>query len=202
MMVESLLNEDEMFYKEYLPILTESQKILAAKIEKAQRECAELLARNPVDHYKTRIKNASSTCKKLVKLDFQPTAQSAVANLHDIVGSRVVCGFISDVRIIRDWLFKQPDIAVTQEKDYIKHPKPNGYRSTHLIVRLPNGIFAEIQLRTLAMDCWAAMEHQMKYKKEYAGSELITRELKKCADEMASIDWNLLSIREILEKQH
>lgn len=192
----------EMFYHDHMPLLEEGQTFLASEMEKMRRECTAYLGRDPFGHWNIRIKSASSAKSKLQRLGYSTTPESAVTKLHDIIGARIVCTFIDDIYLIRKWLGQQSSTVIEEERDYIKHPKPNGYRSCHLIVRIPlhgTHILAEIQLRTLAMDCWATLEHQLKYKNEKAVQELIIRELKRCSDEIASTDWNLLAIREMVE---
>ena len=127
--------------------------------------------------------------------------------LNDIAGLRVIVGFIDDVYQIAEALKKQEDINILSEKDYIKNPKPNGYRSYHLVVNLPvrttessKRVNAEIQLRTIAMDFWASLEHEMKYKKHIQNQDLICSELKRCADEMASADVDMQAIRDMIAK--
>ena len=126
--------------------------------------------------------------------------------LNDVAGIRIICSFIDDIYRVADMLARQDDITVVQVKDYIKNPKLNGYRSYHMIVEVP--VFfsegkmpmrVEIQLRTVAMDFWASLEHQMKYKKSNADSPLIAAELKSCAETIAATDARMLGIRRRIE---
>ena len=118
------------------------------------------------------------------------------------MGIRVVCAFAEDVYQVVSWLADRPYIRVIQSKDYIAYPKPNGYRSYHMLIELQEGeekgYFAEIQVRTIATDFWATLEHQIKYKKSIPNEALIRAELKRCADEIASVDLSMQTIREII----
>ena len=121
-----------------------------------------------------------------------PTAQAALAHLRDTVGVRVICAFQDDVYQMARWLEERPAFAVLQTKDYISRPKENGYRSYHLILGILDGpgkgATVEVQLRTIATDCWASLEHQIKYKRQVPHEGLVREELKRCADEIASVD--------------
>ena len=144
--------------------------------------------RNPISSIKTRLKSFESIMEKMSRKEFPKTLDSLEENLNDVAGVRVICSFISDVYTIADALIGQDDVKLIQYKDYIKKPKKNGYRSLHLIVEVP--IFlenekklmkVEIQLRTIAMDCWATLEHQINYKKDYGNTEDMIEELKACS---------------------
>lgn len=114
----------------------------------------------------------------------------------------MICSFEEEVYQVAEWLCKRKEIQVIEKKDYIAYPKPNGYRSLHLIVKVRKGelegMTAEIQLRTIALDFWAVLEHQMKYKQSIAHESIIQNELKRCADEIASVDISMQTIRELL----
>jgi putative GTP pyrophosphokinase len=128
--------------------------------------------------------------------------ESALTKIYDAVGLRVVCAFIDDIYRIRDHLVAQPGTEVIEEKDYIKNVKPNGYRSYHMILRLHGKYYAEVQLRTISMDTWAALEHHLRYKKEIGGNtSLIESELKRCADELASTDLSMQTIRDMIMEE-
>ena len=124
------------------------------------------------------------------------TEESALVRIHDAIGLRVVCAFLDDVYAMRDALASADGVEIVQEKDYIRAAKPNGYRSYHMILRL-DGYFAEIQLRTISMDTWAALEHHLTYKKGEPGA-LIRQELKRCADELASTDVSMQTLRDMI----
>ena len=152
-----------------------------------------------MDHCLSRIKTEESMREKCRRKGLPETTESALEKLYDAVGVRVVCSFLSDVYVIRDHLASMPDVEVIEEKDYIRHAKPNGYRSYHMILRVNGSVYAEIQLRTISQDTWAALEHQMKYKKNLNGNTgLIVEELKRCADELASTDVSMQTIRDLI----
>lgn len=158
--------------------------------------------RNPIEDIHSRIKSPLSILDKLKRKKYPFTLESVETNLQDIAGVRVVCSFPEDIYAVRDMLVKQDDIILLEEKDYIKKPKDNGYRSLHLIVQIP--IFlsnekklmsVEIQLRTIAMDCWASLEHKMKYKKDIKNPEAISAKLKHCADISFELDSQMQELR-------
>lgn len=163
--------------------------------------------RNPINGMKTRLKSLFSIREKLEGRGFDLSVDSIEENLNDIAGVRVVCSFTEDVYTLRDALLKQDDIALICEKDYIKNPKPNGYRSLHLIISVP--IFlehekkcmkVEIQLRTIAMDTWASLEHQLRYKKDVEFSEEMAQELLHCANISAELDSKMDALRKLTIK--
>ena len=156
----------------------------------------------PIIYCCSRIKAPDSMIKKLKKRNLPVTCDAALHKLHDAVGVRIVCAFAEDVYQIAEWLAVQPYLKVVQSKDYLAYPKPNGYRSYHMLVELQEGeekgYFAELQVRTIATDFWATLEHQIKYKKNISHERLIRDELKRCADEIASVDLSMQTIREII----
>lgn len=160
----------------------------------------------PILYSKFRIKEPDSMMEKLRKHGLPTDPATALAQTHDAVGARIVCSFLSDVMAVAEWLRQQPNLTVLAEKNYILYPKPNGYRSLHLIVRLHDprakGIPAEIQLRTIALDFWASLEHQMKYKRNLSLEGLIRSELKRCADEIASIDLSMQTLQELINQNN
>ncbi len=155
----------------------------------------------PVVYYTSRIKSPESMMRKLESRGFPATVESALKNVYDAVGLRIICSFASDVLHTVEKLEREPSIEILEKKDYMLNPKPNGYRSIHLCIRIkePN-VLAEIQVRTIAMDFWATLEHQLKYKKNVRSESLIQSELKRCADEIASTDLSMQTIREILRE--
>lgn len=164
--------------------------------------------RNPIESVKSRLKSFYSIQSKLERGGFELSTASIEQNLNDVAGVRVICSFLDDVYMLAEALLMQDDITLIARKDYITHPKANGYRSLHLIVAVP--IFlahekrmmrVEIQLRTIAMDFWASLEHQMKYKKEVSMSQSLARELGDCADVSALLDQRMNEIRKRLEKE-
>lgn len=165
---------------------------------------------DPVEHCLSRIKDENSMREKCRRQGLEETPRSALVDIQDAIGIRVVCAFRSDVYLVRDHLAAMPGFEVFNEKDYIRNAKPNGYRSYHLILRTndghapagcgeTSGFFVEVQLRTISMDTWAALEHHLKYKKEApANEQLIIDELKRCADELASTDLSMQSLRDLI----
>lgn len=158
---------------------------------------------HPVLYCTSRIKSPESMKNKLKKHGYPLTCESALTNVRDAIGVRAICSFSDDVFALARWLCERPEFHVINQKDYISYPKPNGYRSYHLILELVDGpgagLFAEIQLRTIAIDFWASLEHQLKYKHEITHEALIRSELKRCADEIASIDLSMQTIRDLID---
>ena len=155
--------------------------------------------RNPIETIKTRLKSSDSIVKKLAKKDVP-----IEANLNDIAGVRVVCSFLEDIYLLADCLLQQDDVKLIQVKDYIKNPKPNGYRSLHLIIEIPiflkderKDMRVEVQLRTIAMDFWASLDHKLSYKKDIPEEEakLLRQELLECAQISADLDVRMGEIK-------
>lgn len=154
---------------------------------------------DPIEHYLARIKSDESMREKCRRNGLPETEESALKEIKDAIGIRIVCAFLDDVYIMRDYIIQMPDISVIQEKDYIRKAKPNGYRSYHMILQTSDGYYIEVQLRTISMDTWAALEHHMKYKKNLTcDTELIVAELKRCADELASTDVSMQAIKNLI----
>lgn len=174
------------------------------KLEVLNDEFKTRSQRNPIDSIRSRIKSPMSIFEKLERRGLEISVQSIVDNLNDVAGIRVVCPFISDIYDVANMLVSQDDVEVMEVKDYIKHPKPNGYRSLHYVIIIP--IFlstgkeymkVEVQIRTIAMNFWASLEHQMHYKK-YDKDDMpeIVNELTMCADNIYSTDMRMQEIRE------
>lgn len=151
--------------------------------------------RNPIENIKSRIKAPDSIRKKLEKLGMPITLSNMTNYLYDIAGIRVICPFISDVYQVADMLLKQDDVELVKIKDYIKNPKENGYRSLHVIVKVDvffsdqkRKVPVELQFRTIAMNFWASLEHQLRYKKDYEFTHEMQAELKECAELIANTD--------------
>ena len=179
---------------------------IRTKFEVLNEELSFRAGRNPIESISSRIKKPVSIAEKLKRRGIEPTLEAISSSLNDVAGIRVVCSFIDDIYRVADMLAKQDDIKVATVKDYIKKPKPNGYRSYHMIVEIP--VFfsdskqimrVEIQIRTVAMDFWASLEHQMKYKKESADRPEIAAELKSCAEVIAATDARMQGIRKRIE---
>lgn len=164
--------------------------------------------RNPIDSIKTRLKSMESIYDKLVRKNFPINVNSIENNLFDIAGIRVICSFVDDIYMLADCLLQQDDITLIEKKDYIKNPKGNGYRSLHLIIEVP--IFlqnekrlmkVEVQLRTIAMEFWANLEHKLRYKKNLPEDVVMksANELNECAQMSALLDEKMQNIRNIIE---
>lgn len=165
--------------------------------------------RNPIETIKTRIKSPESILEKLQRKDLPITVSSIEENLSDIAGIRVICSFIDDIYMLADCLLQQDDITLIARKDYIENPKENGYRSLHLIVEIPiflqdekRNMKVEVQLRTIAMEFWANLEHKLRYKKDLSEEvQLATADaLYECADISAMLDKKMQNIRNTVEK--
>ena len=159
---------------------------------------------NPIESIKSRVKSIDSIVRKLEKLGVPITLESVEENLYDVAGVRVVCSFVDDIYRIEECFLANEDITLINRKDYIQNPKPSGYRSLHLIIKTPiyteNGkkdVFVEVQLRTIAMDFWASLEHKLRYKKDLSPEILkqLTEELEACAEASAKLDEKMLQIR-------
>lgn len=162
---------------------------------------------NPFESIKTRLKNPAGIIEKCRRKGFEVTIENIENNLFDIAGIRVICSFPEDIYILADYLIQQDDIILINRKDYIAHPKENGYRSLHLIVDVPiflsdekKHMKVEVQFRTIAMDFWASLEHKLRYKKNLEDSEAIAAELKRCAEESAQLDYRMQQIRNQIER--
>ena len=162
---------------------------------------------NPIHHMEYRLKSVNSILGKLEKRGLEVSLDSIVTNLTDIAGVRVICNYVSDFYKIADLLIKQSDIKLIAKKDYIKHPKENGYRSLHLVVEVP--IFlaekvqpttVEIQIRTIAMDFWASLEHHLRYKADNEVPDGVRDELIECAKTISNLDYKMQGIHEELNK--
>lgn len=160
--------------------------------------------RNPINGIQTRLKKLDSIVEKLEKDDLPLTLESLEENLNDVAGVRVICAFVEDVYMVAENLLRQDDIHLIKKKDYIANPKPNGYRSLHLIVTVPiflanekRQMKVEIQLRTIAMDSWAALEHQLRYKKSGDFTDEMADELYHCAQISAELDDRMNKLRKV-----
>lgn len=193
---------EEQFYGEKLAELYQAEETLTGLVKLYSEEEAAVGGADlqPVIYCTSRIKSPASALAKCAVQGFEENAQGAYENLYDLVGVRAVCAFSSDVYRLAGWIRGQPELEIVREKDYYAVPKPNGYRSYHIQLRLlPNHTPAELQIRTIATDFWAALEHQMKYKKDIPNEKIIRQELRRCADEIASVDLSMQTIREVIQ---
>lgn len=184
------------FYLQQMMLLYESGiQEIKTKLEILCAESRVTDTLSPIDSIKSRIKSPHSIMKKLRRRGFPVSLTSMLSNLNDIGGIRVICPFIEDIYTVADMLMRQDDIKLIEQKDYIKNPKPNGYRSLHLIVEVPiflsdskRPVRIELQLRTMAMDFWASLEHQLRYKSDVDVPPQISADLKDCAEVIAATD--------------
>lgn len=195
-------------FRELMMMYHSAIREVTTKLEILNDELSLDNRKNPIQIIKSRVKKPLSIVNKLQKLDKNITVESIMTFLNDVAGIRVICSFIDDVYDIAQMLTRQDDIVLIEAKDYIKNPKPNGYRSYHLIVEVPvffsqkkQWVRVEIQIRTVAMDFWASLEHQLKYKKDLKNSKSIEEELKECADVIAATDDKMLKIRNQIEEK-
>ena len=178
------------------------------KLDVLNDEMAVCSPHNPIEMIKSRVKKPRSIVEKLQRRGYPISVDSVLDNLHDVAGVRVICSFIGDIYKIAAILGAQDDVTVLEIKDYIKNPKPNGYRSYHMIVEIPvffsdrkQPMKVEVQIRTIAMDFWASLEHQMKYKKDVPGSEDLVNRLSQIADRINQTDMEMQEIREEIQSR-
>ena len=196
------------FYGEKLILLEGIIEEFLSCVNMIRRYQVSLGRRDPIASFQARIKSAGSMKAKLERQGLPITVDSALRDVWDAAGVRLVCPFVQNIDQTVELIRQISDVRILREKDYIRHPKPNGYRSYHMILSLPlrflekqpeHPVWLEVQLRTIAMDCWASIEHQLKYKHDIENQALIVQELKRCADEIASTDLSLQTIRELIE---
>lgn len=178
------------------------------KLEVLNDEFQSTTARNPIDNIKSRIKKPMSIYEKLQRRGYPVTLNSILNVMHDVAGIRVICPFIDDIYTVANMLTAQDDITLIQRKDYIKNPKPNGYRSLHLVVEVPIFLSSgkqlmrvEVQIRTIAMNFWASLEHQIHYKKSQDDIEDVLAQLTNCATVIYETDMKMQNIRKQLEAE-
>ena len=194
-------------WKSIMFLYDSALKEINTKIEILNNEFVQINDYNPIEHVKSRLKTPESIVKKLKRNGYDVTIENMVEKLSDIAGIRIICSFRTDIYLLADMISRQRDVTVLYVKDYIKTPKSNGYRSYHMVVTVPiylNGEMVEtqleIQIRTVAMDFWASLEHKIYYKFEGDGPENLQQELKACADMVDMLDAKMYSLNErILE---
>ena len=197
-----------MEYREMMMAYSCAIKEVRTKFDVLDTEFHVRNQRNPISTIHTRLKSQTSILEKMNRIGYAPTVENIVTHLNDIAGVRVICAYVDDIYEIADALIRQDDIHLIRKKDYIANPKPNGYRSLHLIVSVPvffaesrKEMKVEVQIRTIAMDFWASLEHQIKYKKDISNAEEIIGRLKNCADVIADTDLEMQKIRRQIEKE-
>ena len=192
-------------YREMVQLYDSAIREVRTKLEVLDNEFRVRYARNPIHHIDSRLKSPSSMMEKLERKGLPQTVEAAEENLTDIAGVRIVCNYLEDIYHIRSLLLHQRDVELVRERDYIKNPKESGYRSLHLIIRIPVFLSShtelvpvEVQIRTIAMDFWASLEHQLRYKSDQETTRQLRIRLQKCAEISASLDIEMQEIyREI-----
>ena len=193
--------------KELMMMYSSAMKEAHIKLEIFNAEYNLGYQRNPITSIYTRLKRFASIMEKLERNNLPFSLDNIENNIYDVAGLRVICSYVDDIYVIADALKNQSNIEIIAEKDYIANPKPNGYRSLHLIIKIPvyftervKKMSVEVQIRTIAMDFWATLEHQLKYQKQLTNGENIAAQLKECAETISATDSRMLSIRKQIEE--
>lgn len=193
-------------YKKLRMMYTCALKEIRTKFDVLNTEFSVRYQRNPINFITMRVKSTHSIFEKMRRQDQKLSMKYLIENINDIAGIRVICSYVDDIYLLAQALIAQDDIHLIREKDYISHPKPNGYRSLHLIVSVPvfftdqkKDMKVEVQIRTIAMDFWASLEHEMKYKKDIPNQQAIADRLKNCADVISETDMTMLDLRREIE---
>ena len=196
-------------WKEVMLIYSSALKQISTKLEILNDEFQHVHRYNPIEHIKSRVKTPESIVKKLKKHGYESTIQNMVEYVNDIAGIRVICSFTSDIYQIAEMIRNQSDIKVISIKDYIVNPKKSGYKSYHMLVTIPVYLSdrivdtkVEIQIRTVAMDFWASLEHKINYKFEGNAPDHIRNELVECARMVSELDERMLSLNEEIQMIH
>lgn len=192
-------------WKSVMFLYDSALKEINTKIEILNNEFVHIYNYNPIEHIKSRLKTPDSIVKKLKRYGFEVTIDNMVEKLSDIAGIRIICSFTSDIYQIAEMITKQSDVTVLYVKDYIKNSKPNGYKSYHMVVTIPIYLTdgpvdtkVEIQIRTIAMDFWASLEHKIYYKFEGNAPAYLQQELKACADVVNMLDVKMFSLNQAI----
>ena len=192
-------------YREMMQLYSAAVREVRTKVEILDEEFRTRYAHNPIHHIDSRLKSPQSMMKKLARKGLPQTLEAAEANLNDIAGVRIVCNYLDDIYRIADLLQRQRDVEFVHRRDYIENPKESGYRSLHLVIRIPVFLSShtelvpvEVQIRTIAMDFWASLEHQLRYKSNHETTQQLRRRLQHCAEASAALDREMQDIyREI-----
>lgn len=208
------LEEFILYYRQMITIYEAAVRIITTRLDIIEKECLSVGRHSPIRSVTTRIKDPQRIQNKLRLRGFPLTLCSISQNLTDVAGIRVICEYLSDIHSVQEALLSDGIIRLAEKKDYIKNPKPNGYRSLHLIIRVPVNLYSgeryvacEVQLRTTDMDSWAALEHNLRYKKGRPYDAEIDRKLKECAEMLHKTDIEMQEIADALgispsEKNH
>ncbi len=192
-------------YREMMQLYSAAVREVRTKVEILDEEFRTRYAHNPIHHIDSRLKSPQSMMKKLARKGLPQTLEAAEANLNDIAGVRIICNYLEDIYRIADLLQRQRDVEFVHRRDYIENPKESGYRSLHLVIRIPVFLSShtelvpvEVQIRTIAMDFWASLEHQLRYKSNHETTQQLRRRLQHCAEASAALDREMQDIyREI-----
>lgn len=199
--------EDVDSWKTIMFLYNAALKEVETKLEVLNDEFQHVHQYNPIEHIKTRIKTPESIVKKLKRYGYETSVENMVKYINDIAGVRLICSFTSDIYRLAGMIGNQSDLKVLSIKDYIKNPKESGYKSFHMLVAVPVFLSdsvvetkVEIQIRTIAMDFWASLEHKIYYKFEGHAPEYIREDLKACADMVSELDDRMLSLNEAIQQ--
>ncbi len=201
----------ESIYGKYADILPLVMEDIVEPIRRFNAESERDTGNTVYEHLLYRVKSDSSMREKCRGKGLPESPESALKKIHDAIGIRIVTGYVDDIYVITRFLKSLPSCKVIEEKDYIRNSKPNGYRSYHMILEFsapyedisgnnPGRYYAEFQLRTIAMDSWASLEHELQYKQKIGNEKMIVSELKRVADELASCDVSMQTIRDLIRQ--
>lgn len=206
-LIELIKQEDADGWETLMFLYNAALKEINTKIDILNDEFQHIYHYTPIEHIKSRIKTPASIVNKLKKNGYETSVENIVKYVNDIAGIRIICSFTSDIYLIADMITKQSDLKVVSVKDYITHPKVSGYQSYHILVTVPihltQGIvdtIVEIQIRTIAQDFWASLEHKIYYKFEGNAPDYIRRELQECANIVSNLDRRMLSLNEKIQE--
>lgn len=199
--------EDADSWKTIMFLYNAALKEVGTKLEILNDEFQHVHQYNPIEHIKTRIKTPESIVKKLKRNGYEISIDNMIKHINDIAGVRLICSFTSDIYRLAEMIGNQSDLKVLSIKDYIKNPKESGYKSFHMLVTVPVFLSdsvvetkVEIQIRTIAMDFWASLEHKIYYKFEGNAPEYISQDLKECADMVSTLDDRMLTLNETIKQ--
>lgn len=206
-LIDLIKQEDADGWETLMFLYNAALKEINTKIDILNDEFQHIYHYTPIEHIKSRIKTPASIVNKLKKNGYETSVENMVKYVNDIAGIRIICSFTSDIYLIADMITKQSDLKVVSVKDYITHPKVSGYQSYHILVTVPihltQGIvdtIVEIQIRTIAQDFWASLEHKIYYKFEGNAPDYIRRELQECANIVSNLDRRMLSLNEKIQE--
>lgn len=204
-MFESLLTDELQPWRELLLIHKFAVDEIRTRLNNLDEEFQNIHDYNPIEHITFRVKHPNKIQEKLLRLNLEPTIENARSQIFDIAGIRIICAFTKDIYDVYEMIRGQSDLKVVEVKDYIEHPKENGYKSLHVHIEVPvylsNGVVrtrVEIQLRTIAMDFWASVEHKLYYKYRDKSPSRIQVELKECADLISELDDRMFALKQLI----